>query len=341
MLIIKNIRPTRQDKRNRKWHNLLDKSRIRDTICRIKATIHMSNNITCDYFQNFRHLCDANGAPLTNVYWSNVPGAGAIHGCIYLIHGYGGSPVEPILKIPMQYAMQHGFNVIAIEGVDLSATAGNSKDISIMTLTRQKQAIHAGLRFCREMPELNTAYNIAWVHSISSRALSDLTVDTPWIRKYFDTVVLNNPYFMPPPKVDSRYERIMRKDPSGVLWQNLAKKALTQSREIEHRVYQIPTCLYNLFIPVPERFSVPAHGLHKMTRFIGPTRVYFILGTADNMADYNQNVGLFNALSIQNKQLISIPDANHSFDNKLDLYTRLSQSVLDEIRSNILSRRTK
>jgi len=294
-------------------------------------------NISREYFTEFNQITDRDGRPLVNIYWDARGNTGNDKMCLYMIHGYGGSPVEPCMKVPMQYARKHGYNIVAIEGVDMSATYGPVKDITTMTLPRQKQALSAGLKFCKRNPDLRASYNIAWVHSISCRALSDLVVDSPRLRNFFNEVVLNNPYFLPPPKVEQLRTRIMRRDPSGNTWREISRKSTVQTREIEGQMFKIPTCLYNLFIPVPARWigvdnaDLPAIA-KKMATFVDKMHIHFVLGTADNMADYNQNMQFGCGLDIPNKEIISIQGANHSFENALDSYDQFSRVILDHIR---------
>jgi len=293
-------------------------------------------NITKHYFSQFHNITDNNGHPLTNVYWSYAPRKMPTYGSIYLIHGYGGSPVEPCLKLPMMQALAAGFDVVALEGVDLSATAGESKEIGTMTLERQKQALYAGLNFARIIPNLNSAHRIAWVHSISCRALADLMVDHYEMRGYFSEVVLNNPYFLAPPKVQKLHDRLMSKDPSGKSWADLTQKAQNMERRIENQTFKIPTCLYNLCIPLPPLWQKFANNFkflgRIMAHFVSKTNMYFILGTKDDMADYNQNLELFQDLSVPNKRLVSIEGANHSFENELSQYQKFVKIIIDSIR---------
>ena len=80
-------------------------------------------NISKHFFANFHQITDDDNRPLTNIYWSKASSIEPACGCVYLIHGYGGSPIEPCMKVPMQAALKRGFDVVAVEGVDLSATA--------------------------------------------------------------------------------------------------------------------------------------------------------------------------------------------------------------------------
>lgn len=296
-------------------------------------------NISKNFFANFHQIKDANNHPLTNVYWSPTSETGHAYGCVYLIHGYGGSPIEPCMKVPMTAALARGFDVVAIEGVGLSATAEKDKAVESMTLERQKQALHSGLEYCGTIRNISHDYNIGWVHSISCRALSDLMVDSMFVRHYFNELILNNPYLLPPPKVQTLRAKFMQRDPSGESWKMLMHKVSTQLREIEQRQFKIPTCLYNLCIPLPPQWAKRKAFEDLALRasyFVKQLRLHFILGTADNMADYNQNLQIFNGLCIPNKQLVSIQGANHAFENALGQYSDFSGVILDTIRGRRL-----
>ncbi|MDE6478018.1 MAG: hypothetical protein K2L94_02090 [Alphaproteobacteria bacterium] len=294
-------------------------------------------NISIKYFDNFHQILDRRGRPLTNIYWSRTPIDIPSVGTVYFIHGYGGSPVEPCMKEPMKLALGHGFDVVAIEGVALSATSGAPRKILDMNLARQKLALLRGLGQARALTDLNQSYKVAWVHSISCRALSDLVVMLPEMRCFFDEVILNNPYFLPPSRVFQTQERYMRRDPSGKTWRTLMGRTSMQQRNIENVQYRVPTSLYNLAVPLPAQWqstAMPVGGLARtMSHFLGDMRLAFVLGTADDMAEYTQNVELYDGLQIPNKELKEIPGANHSFENALDEYRDCSQQILTKIRN--------
>lgn len=296
----------------------------------------IKQNISKSYYEGYARLDDNHGMALANVYWSHAHGASPV-GTIYLIHGYGGSPIEPCMKIPMEIARDAGFDVVAIEGVALSATYGE-KSIDKMNLARQKQAVLHGMRFC-EMFNFGHRYRVAWAHSISCRALSDLVVHEPNFGKMFDEMVLNNPYFVAPKKVQALYNKMMTRDPSGKMWYEMMLRSGVKTRQIESGNYSYPARLYNLVVPMSEKLGGPRASLaavsQGMSDFVGNTRVSFVLGTGDDMAEYSQNVEIFNNLKTTNKELISIDGANHSFENALDVYRQKTEIIIDRIKSNI------
>ncbi|MDR0726897.1 MAG: hypothetical protein LBF37_02430, partial [Rickettsiales bacterium] len=215
---------------------------------------------------------------MTNIYFSYASREKPVFGTVYLMHGYGGSPIEPCMKMPMYAALEHGFDVVAIEGVALSATSGTKKKLAEMNLARQKLALLQGLISCKTNYRLSADYKIAWAHSMSCRALSDLVVQYKHLRKYFDEVVLNNPYFLPPSKLQAMKKRFMEKDPSGKLWMKLATKPTLQPCPIEN--YKVPADIYNFQVPFPITWPSDLESLaKKMSKIIHHFRVNFVLGT--------------------------------------------------------------
>lgn len=294
------------------------------------------DSLSKNFFEHSYQLRDMRQEPLTNVYWSCTDRASEVYGTVYFIHGYGGSPVEPCLKVPMMHALSSGFDVVALEGVDFSATCGNAKNIDNMTLMRQKKALRRGLAYCRRIPDLSHKNNIAWAHSMSCRALSDLMVDSVFVRNYFSSVVLNNPYMMAPDKVMQLKQRLVQVDPTGKKWNDFTQRTSVSSRNIESHSYQVPTRLRNLLIPLPPNWDidVPDFKLlaRRMSYFIGNLYVYFVLGTGDNMSDYNQNMQFFLGLKNDDKELVCINGANHSFENAIAEYERSSSWILETIK---------
>ncbi len=298
------------------------------------------DNVSLKYFDDAHQILDRRGRPLANVYWARVPRPLESVGTAYMIHGYGGSPIEPCMKLPMQTALKNGFDVVAVEGAALSATSGADHKISDMNLARQKLAMLRGLTFARELTDLNQSYKIAWPHSISCRALADLMVLVPEVRAYFDEIVLNNPYFMPPSRVQRTQEKYLSRDPSGKMWRTLLTRASKQMRQIENVQYSVPTCLYNLSIPLPAQWRATATSMenlaYAMSSYLGAVRLYFVLGSADDMAEYDLNVRLYDGVHATNKELMVIPGANHSFENALESYGTCKQKIFADIRSRRL-----
>lgn len=292
-------------------------------------------NISRHFYSEFYQITDHDGGPLTNIYLSYADRNMPVFGTVYLFHGYGGSPVEPCLKIPMLYALSRGFDVAALEGAALSATYSDKKDLSNMNLARQKYAIMRGLWFCSKNDRLCHDNKIAWGHSLSCRALSDMVAEHPFVRQYFGEVILNNPYFITPSRVEKLRNKLIKRDPSGSMWRTLVDKAATMYRIIENQKYSIPTCLRNLAVPLPQAWQYKPENIEslaaKMSDFVTDIRMTFVLGTADDMAEYNQNLKFYNGLKVTNKELISIDGADHSFENAIPQYNQVAHGIIDNI----------
>lgn len=294
----------------------------------------ITDNIALSHFEKSYQIKDRRNRALANIYTSLADRCAPVFGTIYLIHGYGGSPVEPCMKIPAKLAHTAGFDVVAIEGIALSATSGTEKQLSSMTLARQKRVIARALQFCADIPELTQDYRISWTHSMSGRAIADLTVQNQTIQNYFNEHVLANPYFVPPARVWVLFEKMMRTDPTGRAWRALTRRASMQYRTIENVQYAFPACLYNLNVPLPQSWPItPNDVAARMHPYISDNHITFLLGTADNMAEYAINVKYFDALPTANKNLVLVDGANHSFENEIDKLYDASRHIIDDIRT--------
>lgn len=305
-------------------------------------------NISIPFFKEFHQIKDRRNKPLVNVYMSYANHNHSVCGTVYLMPGYGGSPVEPCMKLAMENALKQDFDVVVIEGVAISATSGGKKNLTEMNLARQKKALVEGLKFCEANERLYHNYKIAWAHSMSCRALVDLIFYSEEMRSYFDECVLNNPYFVPPSKVQKSKEKSLEKDPSGKSWRDITYRLSQPVRFIEKGAFTVPTCLHNLEVPIPEKWraivtsdtleiawDILGNALkfaEKVSPFINKTPVKFVLGTGDNMAEYSQNYRLFEALNVNDKKLFSIDGANHSFENMPELYDKLVGDIFNQIK---------
>lgn len=293
----------------------------------------MIDNISLSYFEKSYQIKNRRNKPLANIHLSLGKTTNPSFGTIYFIHGYGGSPIEPCMKIPMQLALNNGFDVIAIEGIDLSATSGTEKQISAMTLARQKAVVFHSLQFCEKIPEINHNYQVSWVHSMSGRAMADLCVYSPFVRHYFNEHIMANPYFVPPTRVWALYEKIMRTDPSGRTWRTLMHKTSTMYRMINNIKYPYPASLYNLNVPLPKSWKLsPGDVANRMYPSLDGRHITFLLGTGDHMAEYGINRQYYDALPTTNKSLYLIDGADHTFENSQMAYENISQKILTSLK---------
>ncbi len=304
-----------------------------------RSSSGLTTNIAIAHFEQFYPIRDRRNQNLANVYISHADRSRPVVGTVYLMHGYGGSPVEPCMIVPKELALAAGFDVVAIEGVALSATCGDQKKSINMNLYRHKRALLAAIAHCQTRNDLNHRYHVAWAHSMSCRALADLMVASPMIQKTFNTVVMNNPYFLPPMRVQHVRDKLMARDPSGRMWRSLLHKSVTQMRQIQNVQYYYPASLYNLSVPLPPTWmgqKLPDIAGRLSSYINSDIRISFVLGTKDDMAEYNQNVELFSGLRVPNKELASIDGANHSFENALGQYKVSSSQILSNIQQKTL-----
>lgn len=281
---------------------------------------------------------DGSSGVIGNVYYTKIPDA---IGTLYTMHGYAGSPVEPIMRIAISHAIKSGFNIVAIENVQLSVTYPIAdRDLGRMNLDRHVDVLHRGLNFTKCISELNQCgYNIAWLHSLGARAFTDLFVESPHTGSRFNSVVFNNPYFMPPARVEQKHEKSLKSDPSGMIWEKIMDRPYQTTRIIDDEKYTIPATLRNVFFPfkkLPDgRFPTFTDVMGDMSRFAGRRSIVcFILGTDDTEAEYNKNMDVFNALQIHNKDLYLIPNGIHTLENVLPEYDQITQVVLAKLAAD-------
>ncbi len=295
------------------------------------------SNVSLSYFDKSYQIKSRRNRPLANIYISTCNHDMPVFGTMYFFHGYGGSPIEPCMKVPMQLAKSNGFDVVAIEGVDLSATSGTEKQLSAMTLARQKVVIARALQFCNDITELNQEYRISWVHSMSGRAMTDLCVYSPFVRNYFNEHVLANPYFVAPGRVRILFDRMMRIDPTGQTWLRFIHKTSTKFRTIENVQYQFPASLYNLNVPLPKAWALSPNDIaSQMATLLNGNYVTFLLGTKDDMAEYDMNMMYYQALPTSNKNLVLIDGGDHALENSIAQLANASRQILQNIQQRRL-----
>lgn len=303
------------------------------------SDIDRSRNILDNFFTERYNIFDKRKKPLTTVYFSYASSEKPVLGTVYLMHGYGGSPLEPFLKQTMITALNKGFDVVAIESVALSATSGTEKKLVDMNLSRHKHAIVKGLEACEANKKLCHEHKVAWVHSLSGRALSDLTIHFESVRNYFDEFVLNNPYFLSPKKLQNSKNKSFAKDPTGKSWYSLSWKQTLQKCFVEDIEYKVPASIRNFEIPLPRTWKLHEDNYNEITdrisEILNNPKITFILGTNDDKAEYGINRKLFQALKVADKQLVTIEGAGHYFENALEDYYSNTNIIFNNIISNL------
>ncbi|MDR0803771.1 MAG: hypothetical protein LBO08_01640 [Rickettsiales bacterium] len=280
------------------------------------------------------------GDHLTNLYYSYTKNRAPI-GTVFFMHGFGGSPAEEFLLAAQQIALDIGFDIAAVEGVALSATSGEPKDINKMRLDHQRGALMRGILRAKNNHGLCQNYNIAWAHSISCRALSDLAMDSRFVSGFFDEFVLNNPYFITTTKLMKARARMMKRDPSGALWRNLADKVYMTRQDIAGKVFEVPNApkCFDLPIPDVELSDIPLKTAYDISEKYNlgercrGKHISFILGMDDTMAEYSINRRLIGGLKIPHKTIAVLDNADHAFQPNLRGYENFSEIILNQIKS--------
>lgn len=298
-------------------------------------------NISLKFFEHFYQIKDKKDKELANIYTLYADKSKPVFGTVYLMHGYGGSPMEFCMKLPAQKALENGFDVVAIEGVALSATYTSNNNIIEMTLPRHETAIYKSLEYCKNNDKLCHDYKVAWAHSLSGRALADLIVENDFVRKYFNEYVMNNPYFLPPSKLTNLKKSMMERDSSGKFWNSVLHKLQTVKRIIDGVEYKIPASTYNFSVPLPQNLKHLINDIdglvNTVAELVHDKPIQFILGKDDTQAEYAQNKSLFKALPTEHKSIHKIPGANHFFDSAPSGYIQCTEMVMSGIRNKLLN----
>lgn len=305
-------------------------------------------NISKKYFQEYKPLFSRSGKHVTNFYVSYAPDRAL--GTFYFIHGYGGSPVEFCLATPMKIALENGFNVVAIESVDLSATARPGMILEDMTLNNHKAGIFRGLVHAAQNPTIYNTYNVSFAHSLGGRAMSDLAIASPqFVRDFFDEDWLVNPYVLPQPRLHKLREALK----AAGRWQT----QYTEKRTIEGAEYIIPACSKNLYIGLPpmtkrlkKQFDLSPEDLDgiakNVSKHLSKEKIKVFLGKQDSKADFHQHYALFERLTVHDKLICAIEGADHymEYENKrksaeenATLAQTARSNYIDAVRNQIVN----
>ena len=283
-------------------------------------------NPSIGHFDDFKTIyAGRKKRPLVNLYISYPQYAkyGPI-GTVVFMPGYGGSPLDTFVRRAQSVALLSGFNIVVIENIELSATSGIIHNAKDMNISKHRVALARGIREITKMSELGGGYNIAWPHSMSCRALTDIVLADPELKDYFCETVMINPYFITRPDVINMRRKMLKK--SEDLWNSAASRIKTQTRKIGKIEYSVPACIGNFFIPFHKKLKQPTE-ISQVDEFVNSldttfglskklkkTKVHFILGEQDDKSVFNLHYSMTHALPIQ-KQVYTIPGADHNFDN--------------------------
>lgn len=291
-------------------------------------------NISIDYFQEYQPLYDADGEHIANYFTSRTDGVPL--GTFYFFHGYGGSPVEPLLLDVIKIALENGFNTDVIESVKLSATAPNPKDVKEMTLDNHKIALRAGLKYASRRPD-NLGARISFSHSLGAHALIRLIVESDSVRRFFSDHYFINPYILPQMDLHTQRERLKEKK----LWD----KDRPMIRAIAGQNWVIPRSMKSLHIGLPKNKHWKNINIADISKIVRKTtmpllkckqNVTFILGENDDLAERITNQMIYEFMPIKSKYLHLIDGADHWMGTdarKLNrvTYANYLNTVRDEI----------
>ncbi|MBN1281494.1 MAG: hypothetical protein JW985_00805 [Alphaproteobacteria bacterium] len=287
----------------------------------------------------------SNQIHLANLYYlhKNPQSLGTIFG----IHGHGGSPYDISLTTVAKQAPDFNFNFIMIESLAMSITYDNpiKGDFYKMNLSNHKKAIaNALITAYKKDKSIYSGYNISVAHSMGGRAITDLILDSLFIREMFSEYTFVNPYFLSLQKLLEMIEKYKQKDPSGKKLKEFLERQKVKKRNINGRNFEYSICAADFNISLPDFLSVFCKDIHglmgsisdKMQKCSNRKTVNFMLGTADEEADWKQSELLFNELHFENciKYLYEITGGDHHLENSISNYVPEVQIFLERARRN-------
>lgn len=289
-------------------------------------------NIAEKFFGRPYQINNSKKQHIANVFVAKTDRMAGPLGTFYTVHGYGGSPVEFCLKTPTELALENGFNVIALESIQLSATDGTPKSLSEMTLNNHRAAVFNALMhtvFTKEIKK--TDFNVATAHSMGARSICDLSMSSNFIRKYFDKRYALNSFFLPPKRLQKAYSK-------PEVWSRMCTIPQTEDRIIEGNTYTVPTCTNNYYVDLPKDFGACVADVEKITELVSyslmNSHVAFVLGENDlpNYDNYKLNSTIYNNLTIPDKELFIVPGANHYFENEKVQFYKTFENIITSLR---------
>ncbi len=246
-------------------------------------------------------------------------------GNVYMIHGYGGSIMEPCLYDIKENALELGFNVIGIE-TDCMSAMNPEKKADEMTLDNHKSAIFHSLVFCKNNKEFKSNNNIVFAHSMGGRALADLVLKNKKLKEFFNTYYFLNPYFMTPPKLLK-----IKGTPVWDRFKNTPQKEYRTIRGVEYMVFK-RILNYDVAAFPPFDNMTMTEMTETISKGWGDVPVHFVLGGDDlpSYKNYETNYNLVNLLNIPNKSMHIIAGADHFFDNTKSEYHKFLKTQLQK-----------
>jgi hypothetical protein len=250
---------------------------------------------------------------------------------IYNFHGLWGSPIEDWMRNTFQTLLDNNINIVSVETVPLSLTAGKMQQTNYLETLRT--SIENGLNACKKIERLeDTKYNIANPHSMACRALLDLMFEKPEICEKFNTTIFNNAYLIPSEKF-----YLISNTP---LWDRLQNRHHPSANTINNIDYRTTSIAKYLFIkPINKKMqkAQDENNLNLLVKLMvgnifklyPDLQINFIQGTGDSSTIY-RNEQLFEHLYKYEKINIGlIPKADHTFSNALEEYVEFFKKTID------------
>gem|GEM_PF-6021805 len=287
---------------------------------------------------------DKQKRPITNNFYL-YQNEGQSIGTAYLIHGYGGSPIDPTMKNFADAANRNHFDVVAIESHDLSISSEpfQSKARNLININRYRRSIIRGLNESLKNPRLNHSYRICVTHSLSSLAIMENILRSEMTRTKFNDFVFAIPYLFLSPKVSQKKAEFLSRDPSGRTWERFRNMPKINEFKLDGQTYTFP--LYaspfeNQFLSqfqnLSDRDSRAAQitqifSAYKLSDRIKDKGAFFIYGTEDNTVDSALHDEFYEILPIVKKSKIMVDGLDHICAQGAEQFCK----VIDYIFKNI------
>ncbi|MDR1337892.1 MAG: hypothetical protein LBJ73_02595 [Rickettsiales bacterium] len=325
-----------------------------------------NSNISEKYFRECFQVC-AHDTHIANVFYSPSKQEKSKSRIFEADHGYGGSPVEHCLREALAIAQDHGFDIMAIECVPLSATDGSAKILANMKLVDLRMAIFHAIKSQFVKKRLaNSVYHAVLLHSLATRARNDLNNDSHLVRRAGDEYVCIQPYLMTAPGLHERKAVVMSRDPSGGLWKNFSARQNSEVRIILDNQCNIPACAayfdidaqlppewlgafsdYNLFVrnvikairqPDIDIFAGNEGFISKVSEKLGQKKKTIVMGGKDKQENQIINKAMFSKLEQIKPDVYKtffVSGADHYFENKRAEYANIMCEVIYGMKDKV------
>lgn len=325
-------------------------------------------NPAVDYFDKVKTIVSpGKTTPVANCFVSYTKQPKR-YGTVFAVHGYGGSPIEtPVLRVK-EHALNHGFNFVAIESWAMSCSSRwpiPDSDSNLMTMDYFRKSVHAGIAAMLRDPQLRNGHRIAWAHCLAGRTIIDNYMASNRGNDIFNEFVFVAPYFLPDTKILQTKARLYKKDPSGTMWNRIAKRSYYANVTLNGKQILFPKNV-RLFDGVIEhlpdiKFEKDGDGKIDLEKYVQDifkrpdsclansfdTKLCTcVLAECDQVIDYASTERFYRLLPIKTKSIIKIKGADHNLNDTTKQYDAAINLILDrscfylDARNAILSHLT-